>query len=118
MDRQNTPRSFKVVFSLLCWEGAFATAYETWVGPIYLSGLAGEMKIKLSLLVMLTSLPWIGAMGQVLGFFVFERFHSVKKYTLFVASLARSLWTVPALLGLFWGWQSFTKNVPFPVENW
>src|SRR5438094_581358 len=109
---QNT--QFRGIFSLLCWEGAFAMAYETWIGPVYLSGLAGEAGVSLPLLAVLTSIPWIGSIGQVFGLWAFERWPSRKRYTITVASAARALWSVPLFLAFFW----FRKSARFPAENW
>ena len=39
------------VLRLLYWEGAFAMVYDTWIGPTYLSGLAGELEPNLA--------PWV-----------------------------------------------------------
>jgi len=110
--------SFGAAFQLLCWEGAFAMAYETWVGPIYLSGLAGEIGVSVRMVSFLTMIPWLGAIGQLVGAWSFERAPSVKRYTLNLASAARALWLLPMFLAAFWGVQGFRKGTPFPVKDW
>lgn len=93
---------------LLWFEGAFALAYETWFGPTYLTGLAGELAIPVAHLSFLAAAPWIGAVGQVLGLLLFARFQSVRRYTLVLASLARALWLLPLVMAYFW----------FPSAKW
>src|SRR4051812_31467864 len=88
-------------FRLLWWEASFAIAYETWIHPTYLSGLAGELKVPLNLVSILAAIPWIGAIGQIVGPWAFERSGSVKIYVLGMASIGRSLWIIPLLSALW-----------------
>jgi hypothetical protein len=88
----------KRVFHLLFLESALAMAYETWVGPTYLSGFAGEARASIAVLAFLTALPWIGQGGQLLGLFAFQGTSSVRRYVLRLAGLARGLWVFPLLL--------------------
>src|SRR4051794_32099445 len=112
------PAPFRRTFNLLCWEAAFAMAYDTWVGNTYLSGLAGELQIPILLLSFLTALPWIGSVGQVLGTWALHSFKSLKVYTLILASISRALWIVPLAAAAWWRIQ--TRNAPgqFPVQKW
>lgn len=109
---------FRGAFRLLCWEGAFAVAYETWVGPIYLSGLAGEIGISIGVVTLLASLPWIGSMGQLVGTWAFERADSPKRYTLQLAAAARAVWVFPIFLAIWLGYRSHTTGVAFPATRW
>lgn len=95
--RPTSPR-FSPAFSFLCWEAAFAMAFETWFGPIYLSGLAGELGASVGLVAFLTALPWVGYTGQILGLWLSRNFSSARKYTLIAATLGRSLWLIPLFL--------------------
>jgi hypothetical protein len=106
------------LFRLLWWEASFAVAYETWIHPTYLNGLAGELKIPLSLVSVLAAIPWIGATGQILGAWAFQRSHSVRRYVLGMASFGRALWLLPLLFAVFWGSRSYFYGIPFPVSNW
>ncbi len=105
-------------FNLLYWEGAFGTALDTWVGPLYLSGLAGELKVQLPLLAFITSLPWIGSVGQLLGLFAYQRFRSSKDYTIRVARVGRSLWFIPTFLAAAWAIRQAHGGAPFPRDTW
>lgn len=102
------------VFCLLYWEAAFAMAYETWVGPTYLSGLAGEAGMPVIVVSLLTAAPFIGSVGQAAGAWVFERVDSVKGYTLRVAAAARALWALPLFLAVYWQ----LRPDPFPARAW
>jgi hypothetical protein len=103
---------------LLCWEASFAMAYDTWFGVTYLAGLAGEMNLSVGAMTWLASLPFIGQIGQVVGFWFLHRITCVKRYTLTVAALARGLWIFPLLLAWFWGLQGVFLSKPFPVDTW
>src|SRR5436305_281269 len=92
---------FRPIFYLLCWEGAFAAAYDAWLGPTYLSGLAGELRVPVSLVSFLIAVPWIGATGQLLGIWALPRVPSLKAHTLKLAAIARALWVLPLFLALF-----------------
>lgn len=105
---------FRSSFRLLCWEAAFAMAYETWVGATYLSGLAGELGVSVGLVTLLTMVPWIGWSGQLIGNWLIERIGDVRAYTLAVAAVARSLWLIPLATALYWT----LRNRPFPMETW
>lgn len=106
------------VFQLLCWEGAFALAFEIWVGPVYLGGLAGELGVSIGLMSLLAAAPWIGSVGQVLGLWFLERVPSLKGYTLRVAIAARSLWLIPMFLAAFFTLRQRGWGEPFPVNAW
>lgn len=49
MEERRSQLPFRKTFQLLCWEGAFAAAYDVWVSPTYLTGLAGELGIGIAL---------------------------------------------------------------------
>ncbi len=83
------------MFHYLFFEGALAMAFEIWLGPTYLSGLAGELGASVPLVTLLISLPWIGSIGQVLGIFVFDKVESIKRYAIVMAILSRTLWVIP-----------------------
>ncbi len=106
------------VFTLLCWEGAFAMAYDAWIGANYLSGLAGELGISVTMVSLLVAVPWIGAIGQIFGLWALERVTSMRRYTLRLASAARALWALPLMLAAFWMWRSQASGVPFPKSAW
>jgi len=106
------------MISLLWWEGAFAFAYDTLVGPVYISGLAGEVGISIWLVSLLTSLPWLGQSGQLVGAFFFGRVQSLKKYTLVLAALSRSLWLLPLVTAGWFGFSQYAWGVAFPVRGW
>src|SRR3712207_2067942 len=118
IERRSTGRPLRAAFSLLCWEGAFAVAYDTWTGATYLSGLAGELNVSMGVLAFVASLPWLGSAGQLLGFCVFRRFRSPRRYTLAVATIARSLWLFPAASALWLGIRAWFWGEPFPVAAW
>jgi hypothetical protein len=109
---------FRGVLRLLCWEAAFVITFDTLVGPTYLSGLAGELKIDLGLVSALAAIPWIGASGQVFGAWAFERNRSVKRYVLALAGAGRALWAVPLLAAAWWGARARWHGAPFPVTRW
>jgi MFS family permease len=106
------------IFALLCWEGAFAMAFDTWIGAAYLSGLGGELGVSVGMVSFLVSVPWIGAIGQIFGFWALERVSSMKSYTLWIATAARALWTIPLLFAGYWLWRSSTLEIPFPRDSW
>ncbi|MGK5086770.1 MFS transporter [Bdellovibrionota bacterium FG-2] len=93
-------------------------SYETWIGVVYLSGLAGELGVPVSIASVLLAAPWIGSVGQLLGLWVLFRATSYRRYTLKVASAARLLWVIPVLTSAYWGYLSWKKVGIFPVETW
>gem|GEM_PF-2203678 len=101
----------------LYWEAAFAMAYETWVGLGWLSGLAGEVGISLRGMTLIAALPFVGFTGQLLGMVVFRPVGSVRRRTLFLASIARALWLLPLSIAAFLGLRSIREAVPFPKEG-
>ncbi|MEO5970084.1 MAG: hypothetical protein ABIQ95_09165, partial [Bdellovibrionia bacterium] len=109
---------FRQIVGILCWESIFGVAYDAWISPSYLSGLAGELKISLSLLSVVAAIPWIGASGQILGVWAFDHCTSVKWYVLGLAGLGRVLWFIPLGLGMYWGSQSYYHGIPFPADTW
>ena len=102
----------------LFWEGAFAMAYETWIGPTYLSGVAGELGVSVGWVGLLAAVPAIGSIGQVLSLWLFSKSSTVKGYVLRLATLARLLWAVPIALAWIWGMQSYLHGTPFPASRW
>jgi len=117
-DKGSGSGNHRKLFHLLWWESIFATAFDTWIHPTFLSGLAGELKIPLGIVSVIAAIPWIGATGQIVGAWAFERSHSVKVYVLGVASLGRALWIFPLLLAAWWGYGSYFLRHPFPVIQW
>ncbi|MBI3534126.1 MAG: MFS transporter, partial [Deltaproteobacteria bacterium] len=108
-------KSFRTVLKLLFLEGALANAYVTWIGPTYLSGLAGELGASIHVVTLMISLPWVGSIGQILGIYLFEKNISVKKSTLFFAVFSRSIWLVILLLALGLGVRSLRWGIYFPA---
>ncbi len=104
--------------TLLCWEAAFAMAYETWLGSSYLSAVAGKLKLPFHLVVFLMALPWIGSLGQLIGLKLLNNISSLKKYTLTMALIARGIWTLPLTLAYIWGEQAIKTSTAFPYEQW
>ncbi len=90
----------------LCWEAAFALAYENLLGITYLSGLAGELGIDVWVLTLLAAMPWCGAIAQVFVLPWLSRAKSLRKTTLMFAGSARGIWLLPILFaGVgFAGW--------------
>ncbi len=111
-------RAFRQTFYLLCWEGVFAVAYDTWLGTTYISGLAGELNISLSLLSFMAAVPWLGGVSQLFGAIIFDRFQSAKHLTLISATIARTFWLIPITLAIFWGYQHVFHQLPFPTLKW
>ena len=109
---------FSTALKLLYWEGALAMAYETWLGPTYLSGLLGELGASVTWVTLLIALPWLSAVGQFGGIFLFPHLKSLKKYTLGVTLVARGVWVVPLILSLFWGYRAFFYSALFPIREW
>lgn len=93
-------------------------AYETLLGPTYLSGLAGETRLGIGLLAALSALPLIGSAGQTLGVWIFQRYSSNKKICLALAIAARTLWLIPLGAAGYWGWRALTGPNPFPQTQW
>lgn len=113
----NSPR-FREVVGILCWESVFSVAFDAWVSPAYLSGLAGELKIGVGLLSVVAAIPWVGASGQILGVWAFDKSTSVKWYVLGMAGLGRAFWLIPLGLGIYWGSQRYYHEIPFPAATW
>ena len=111
-------RTLRPVIQFLCWEAAFAMAYETWVGVGYLGGLAGELRISVFWMSVLAAVPSIGSSGQLLGTFLYVRFRSLRRYVLTLAMLARSLWVFPWGLALYWGARVYLRGGEFPTQLW
>jgi hypothetical protein len=91
---------FRAGMRLLWWEAAFAMVYETCVGPGVLSALAGEQGVALGLVAWLNALPFLGQVGQILGWRALRRSPSLKRHTLLAIGVARSLWFLPLFAGL------------------
>jgi hypothetical protein len=75
-------------------------AYETWIGPIYLSAWAGKLGVPTEQLPWLTALPLLGSVGQLLGFVALSsaaRRLPIKWLCITLAILARSLWALALL---------------------
>jgi MFS family permease len=102
----------------LFWEGAFAMAYETWIGPTYLSGVAGELGVSVMWVGLLTSIPAIGAVAQLLGLWHLHRAQSLKSYVIRLAGAARGLWAIPVFLAWYWGIRSYVLQESFPASRW
>ena len=86
-------------------------AYETWVGPTYLSTWAGTLGIERSQLAWLTALPILGSLGQCLGVLLFLRLAknvSLKHLCLTLTLLARALWLIP--LAAAWSGAAITHQ--------
>ncbi len=112
------PAGLLRAFQLLWWEGAFAIAYDTIVGPTYLSALAGELGVSVGLVALLSALPWMGQVGQLGSLWFIERSTSMKRYTLILAAIARSLWLFPLLLAAYYGFRQQQYGEAFPVNRW
>ncbi len=93
-------------------------SYETWFGVVYLSGLAGELGVNVTITSVLLAAPWIGSIGQLIGLWVLFRETSYRSYTLKVAALARACWIVPVFTAAYWGFWTWKVQAPFPVEAW
>jgi MFS family permease len=109
---------FRSIINLLCWEAAFCLMYETWIGPTYLSGMAGELGVKVGIVSLLAAIPWIGPSGQILGAWVFDRSPSVREFVVRLAGAGRTLWLIPFFFACFWGIRLKISGVPFPVNTW
>ena len=75
--------------------------YETWVGPTYLSGFAGEAGVSVGMVAFLSALPWMAQTGQLLGLFAVQGTPSIKRYVMSLAVFARGLWVVPLAWALW-----------------
>ncbi len=84
----------------LYWEVVFAMLHETWFGRSYLSGLAGELGVSVAIVTLLTGLPWIGSIGQVLGAWWLSRAASAKSYAWTAMAVGRSVLVFVILLAL------------------
>ena len=90
--------------------------YETWFSRSYLSGLAGELGVSVLLVTILTGLPWIGSVGQLLSVSWLNRAASAKRYALTALSIGRSIWILAILLALVPGiskshWMEWTAMI-------
>ena len=81
-------------------EVVFAMLYETWFSRSYLSGLAGELGVSIGFVTILTGLPWIGSIGQLLSASWLSRASFAKRYTLTALAIGRSAWILVLLLAL------------------
>lgn len=106
------------IWQFLCWEAAFALVYDTWVGPSYLNALAGEVGVGVFWVSLLTSVPWLGAVGQLFTFHLFEKVTSLRHYTLYWAAVARWLWALPLFFAGFLALRSISSGAPFQVQLW
>lgn len=106
------------IFFLFWWEGAFALAYDTWMGPTYLTGLAGELGVPVEWVSWIAAAPWIGSIGQVFGIWALARVRSVRAYTLWVALASRLVWILPIGLAIAWTWRAHQERTEFPVVHW
>jgi MFS family permease len=101
---------------LLYWEVIFAMLHETWFSRSYLAGLAGELGVSVGIVALLTGLPWIGSIGQVLSAWWLSRATSAKRYTLAAMAIGRSVWIFALLLALLPGiskvqWMEWTAAI-------
>jgi MFS family permease len=115
---QNSHPHFKTAVQLLYWEGAFAMVFDAWVGPTYLSGLAGELGVSVLCVSLITSAAWIGAVGQLVGAWAYERVPSYKQYTVGVAAASRGVWLLPLFFAGLFAYHSQRDGTPFPTERW
>jgi MFS family permease len=97
----------------LYWEVVFAMLHETWFSRSYLSGLAGELGVSVAVVTILTGLPWIGSIGQVLSAWWLSRAASAKRYAWMAMAVGRSVWILVILLALVPGiskvqWMAWT----------
>ncbi|MGZ3708990.1 MAG: hypothetical protein ACXWPM_09455, partial [Bdellovibrionota bacterium] len=93
-------------------------AYETWLGPTYLSGLAGELGIPVLVLSFVSAVPYIGSIGQLVGSHALAGVPSLKFYTVRIAAVARALWAVPMVAAAVLGYRSYRYGVAFPAVAW
>jgi hypothetical protein len=107
-----------LAFKLLFWEGAFAMVHDAWTGPTYLGGLAGELGAPVFWVSLLCSAAWIGAVGQLIGAWAYERVPSYKRYTVRLAVASRALWLLPIFTAAFWWFRARSGGAPFPIETW
>lgn len=114
------PRSKKsnLVFQLLYWEGAFSLAFDTWTGPTYFSGIAGELGMGVGLLSLITMAPWIGSIGQFVFLGAYQRCPSVRDYVVRLAATCRALWLFPIAMGWVWGLHAAIAHESFPAKKW
>lgn len=95
-----------------------AMAFETWVGPGYMSALAGELKIPVIWVTLLTALPWVGASGQILALSRIAQIQSLRRFCVKLAAAARLLWAIPIFAGWAAGLYCMNTGKPFPIEAW
>src|SRR4051812_1698553 len=93
---------YRTAFRLLFFEGALAMVHDAWTGPTYLSGLAGELHAPVFWVSVLCSAAWIGAVGQLVGAWVYERTPSYKQYAVKLSAASRALWLIPLFMAGFW----------------
>jgi len=77
--------------------------HETWFSRSYLSGLAGELGVSVAIVTILTGLPWIGSIGQLMSAWWLSRAVSAKRYALIAMGVGRSLWLLVMLFALLPG---------------
>jgi hypothetical protein len=87
-------------------------AYDSWVGPAYLSGLAGELGMAVGLVAFIAAIPAIGAVGPLLTASLHGR--SLRASTLAFASFSRALWLIPLLLAGI----GVLRGKEFPAALW
>jgi MFS family permease len=90
--------------------------FDTWFGRAYLSGLAGELGASVGIVTLLTGLPWIGSIGQILSARWLSRAASAKRYALTMMAVGRSVWIFALLLALVPGmskvqWMAWTAGI-------
>jgi hypothetical protein len=109
---------FKATVRALSWEASFALAYEAWVGPATLIVLAGTLGVPIWLVSLLSAIPWLGNLGQVLTLRWYARAPSLKEGTLAWVRIARVLWLIPLLSGVLSWAVTRTLGRAFPVQAW
>jgi len=108
-----TSINFRRTLPWLMAEGALAMGYETLVGPVYLAAWAGQIGLPESELPWITSLPLLGAVGQLLGVLALSRLTrkvSLKWLCIALSLVARSLWALVFLLPLLSRFSTFAAD--------
>jgi MFS family permease len=113
-----SPHGVRSVVQWICLESAFGLAYETWVGPSYLSGLAGELGLGIGVVTLITAVPFLGQIGQLSGFWIFRNIPSIRRHTLTLSWAGRMIWAIPLLFALGFFLRSTYAGVPFPTQRW
>lgn len=90
--------------------------FDTWFGRSYLSGLAGELGASVGIVTLLTGLPWIGSIGQILSAWWLSQATSAKRYAWTAMAVGRSAWILVLLLALVPGitkvqWMAWTAAI-------